>query len=545
VTIEALLTSRIDRLLPGDKRLLQSAAVVGNPVHLGVLEAIGECSPDEVQQVLGRLQTSEFLYESRLFPTLEYSFKHALIHDVAYQMLSADRRRALHRATLVAGEEVYADQAGEKAQWLALHALRAQVWDRAVPYLQAAAARAIARAANRAAAQHLESALVAVDHLPEAERARIAIDLRIGLRHALTPLGQVQRTLDHLGMAERLATDLNDRSKLGRIVSFTANCLLLQARYTEALATGERALGIARELGDRGLELATYFFMARARLSRGECQAAIEMFRDIVQALDESPLNDFLGLPVLPAASARSLLAASLAEVGAFVDAEEQGHESARRADASGQPDSIIWAYWSIGLTALIRGASADAVGVFSRMLDLCKAYDLDAYVSRIMAALGCAKARAGEVDDGLLLLQEAVALDSAAEPQTTRTFALMALSEVAFLAGDLERALTTATQAVQRTRLQEERGAEAHALWLLATIHSARASDLEAATGMFETAIAIATELHLKPLLAHCHLGLAALHERQKCRPKARDHRQVGQRLMETLGMKPWIQIR
>jgi len=67
-------------------------------------------------------------------------------------------------------------------------------------------------------------------------------------------------------------------------------------------------------------------------------------------------------------------------------------------------------------LTALIRGASADAVRVFSRMLDLCKAYDLDAYVSRIMAALGCAKARAGEVDDGLLLLQEAVALDSAAE---------------------------------------------------------------------------------------------------------------------------------
>ena len=545
VTIEALLTSRIDRLLPEDKRLLQCAAVVGNPVHLGVLEAIGECSPDEVQQALGHLQAAEFLYESRLFPNLEYTFKHALIHDVAYQMLSADRRRALHRATLIAGEEIYADQAGEKAEWLALHALRAQVWDRAVAHLQAAAAIAIARAANRVAAQHLESALIAVDQLPEQERTRIAIDLRIGLRHALTPLGQVQRTLNHLSTAERLATELNDRSKLGRIVSFTANCLLLQARYTEALSTGERALNIARELGDRGLELATYFFMARARLSKGECQTAIGMFREIVRALDERPLNDFLGLPVLPAASARSLLALGLAEVGALADAEAQASEAARRADAAGQPDSIIWAYWSIGLAALIRGASGEAVRVFSRLLDLCKAYDLDAYVSRLMAALGCAKARAGQVDDGLLLLQEAVALDSSAEPQTTHTFALMALSEAAFLAGDLAKALATATQAVQRARMQEERGAEAHALWLLATIHSARASDLEAAIGMFQAAIAIATELHLKPLLAHCHLGLAALHERRDCRPEAHDHRETGQRLLDTLGMTPWIQIR
>ena len=124
VTIEALLTSRIDRLAPPDKRLLQFAAVTGNPVHPGVLEAIGEFSPEQVRQGLESLQASEFLFKSRLFPNREYTFKHSLIQDVAYQTLSAKRRRESHTAALIAGEELYANQVSEKTDWLAFHAFR-------------------------------------------------------------------------------------------------------------------------------------------------------------------------------------------------------------------------------------------------------------------------------------------------------------------------------------------------------------------------------------------------------------------------------------
>ncbi|HEY4986385.1 MAG TPA: adenylate/guanylate cyclase domain-containing protein, partial [Bradyrhizobium sp.] len=253
VTIEALLTSRIDRLAPLDKRLLQAAAVVGYQAPRNILQAVSDLSPEALRESLKRLQGAEFLYETNLFPDIEYTFKHALIHDAAYQMLSVDRRRTLHAAALVAGEQLYADKLFEKADWLAFHAFRAQAWGRAAVHLQAAAALEIARAANRVAVQHLENALIAIDHLPAGDRATRAIDLRIALRHALTPLGRVQQTLDYLGAAEVLAIELNDRSRLGRVVSFTANCLVLQARYTEALETGARALNIARELGDHRL----------------------------------------------------------------------------------------------------------------------------------------------------------------------------------------------------------------------------------------------------------------------------------------------------
>ncbi len=471
-TIEALLTSRIDRLSVVDKRVLQAAAVIGYEVPRGILQTVANLRPERLRESLKHLQDAEFLYETNLFPDIEYRFKHALIHDAAYRMLSADRRRTLHTATLLAGEQLYADRLVEKSDWLAFHAVRAQVWDRAVVHLQAAAGREIARAANRVAVQHLEGALIAVDHLPPDERASLAIDLRIDLRHALTPLGRVQATLDHLNAAEQLATELGDSARLGRIHSFTANCLVLKARYAEALATGERALSLAG--GDQRLQLATTMYMARARQARGEFHQAIELFEQILAMLEGKPSDDFHGLPVLPAAFIRSSIAICLAVAGEFEKAEAYAAESARRADAVGQPDSIMWAYWSIGSVALNKGNSNAAVLVFDRLLDVCATHDLDAYASRMMAGLGRTMARLGQVREGLGLLEKAVALDEVAEPQLTRSLTLIAYVEVLVLAGEFDKALAAVTDLIRRTRDNGERGAEAHACWLAAVIHDA-----------------------------------------------------------------------
>jgi hypothetical protein len=111
-------------------------------------------------------------------------------------------------------------------------------------------------------------------------------------------------------------------------------------------------------------------------------------------------------------------------------------------------------------------------------------------------------------------------------------------------LGGELEKALTVGTQAVQRTRAHEERGAEAHACWLLATIHSARAIDLDEAAGMFETATAIAAELGLLPLLAHCHLGFGDLQDRRGLLPEAIELRDRGQDLLDKMGIKRWFKL-
>jgi tetratricopeptide (TPR) repeat protein len=544
VTIEALLTSRIDRLPETDKHVLRSAAVVGNPTDLRVLEALGEFQPDELRQSLERLQALEFLYETSPFPGIEYTFKHALLHEAAYRMLSPNRCRDLHKAALSAGEEFNTDSSSEKAEWLAFHAFRAGVWDKAVKYLQTAAARAIARSANRVAIEHLENALIAAEQLPEPDRTSVALDLRIDLRHAVTPLGQVRRTLQHLEIAETLATELNDRSRLGRVVSFTANCLVLLGRYEEALTTGARALEIAREIGDRRLELGTYYYIARATRLLGAYPATIAAYREAANGIDDGPLDDFLILRVLPAARVRGQLAVALAEVGDFAEAEAQAAEAVRRSNAASQPDAVMWSHWGNGMVMLLRGDAREAAGIFDHLLRLCKAHDLDAYVSRIMAALGCAKARSGRVHDGLQLLQEAVALDRSDEARTTRAFALTALAEASLLAGDAEKALSHVTESLRQTEKYRERGEEAYARWLHATILSVSAENSEAASSMFMGAADLAAELGMKPLLAHCYLGLGDLDAScgvtsPLCAPWDR-----GLRLLETLGMRRWIDL-
>src|SRR5438093_9881111 len=95
-TVQAVLAARIDRLTPEEKRLLQTAAVIGKDVPFALLQAIAGASEDALRRGLVNLQASGFLYESKLFPDLEYTFKHALTQEVAYGSLLQERRRALH-----------------------------------------------------------------------------------------------------------------------------------------------------------------------------------------------------------------------------------------------------------------------------------------------------------------------------------------------------------------------------------------------------------------------------------------------------------------
>jgi predicted ATPase len=135
-TVHAVLAARIDRLAPDEKRLLQVASVVGKDVPSALLQAIADL-PDEALRVgLDRLQGAEFLYEMSLFPEVEYTFKHALTHEVTYQSLLRERRRALHARVVDAIEGYYCDRLAKQVELLAHHALHGEVWDKALAYLR-------------------------------------------------------------------------------------------------------------------------------------------------------------------------------------------------------------------------------------------------------------------------------------------------------------------------------------------------------------------------------------------------------------------------
>ena len=205
-TAQAILAARIDRLAPENKRLLQAASVLGKDVPFTLLEAVAEEGEDRLRRGLMQLQGAEFLYEAKLFPDLEYTFRHALTHDVTFESLLQDRRRALHARIAEAIEALHPDRLTEHVEQLAHHAFRGELWEKAVTYLRQAGAKAFARSIHRQSATCLEEALVALRHLPETPATlEQAVDVRLALRNSLFPLGDLETGLEHLRDAERLA----------------------------------------------------------------------------------------------------------------------------------------------------------------------------------------------------------------------------------------------------------------------------------------------------------------------------------------------------
>jgi predicted ATPase len=121
-TVQDVIAARIDRLSATDKTILQMASVLGKDVPLGLLEAIAEIAEDELHAAIGRLRAAEFLYEVEFFPDIQYTFKHALTHQVAYGSLLQERRRALHVRIVETIERMYPDRGAEHVDRLAHHA---------------------------------------------------------------------------------------------------------------------------------------------------------------------------------------------------------------------------------------------------------------------------------------------------------------------------------------------------------------------------------------------------------------------------------------
>ena len=239
-TVQAILAARIDRLPAEEKRLLQTAAVIGKDIPYALLAAIAEQPEEILRRRLAHLQEAEFLYETHLFPDLKHTFKHALTHEVTYGSLLQDRRRQLHAQIVAAIERLYADRLSEHVERLAHHALRGHLWDKAVRYGRQAGTRAFDRSAAREALAHFEQARVALRELPESrERTEQLIDLCFEQRNALLPLGEFARLGEFVNEGRALAEELGDQRRLGWALAYQSH---LNER-TRRTRSGDRSGG--------------------------------------------------------------------------------------------------------------------------------------------------------------------------------------------------------------------------------------------------------------------------------------------------------------
>jgi class 3 adenylate cyclase len=543
-TVQAVLAARLDRLPAEEKRLLQTAAVIGTEVPLPLLQAIAEVPEPALHRGLAHLQAAEFLYETRLFPEHEYTFKHALTQQVAYETLLQERRRVLHTGIVAALERLAAARTGEQAERLAHHALRGEVWDKALAYCRQAGEKAVARSAYREAVGYFEQALRALAHLPETrQRREQAIDLRLALRSALRPLGDAERILAVLREAEALAMALDDPRRLGQVCRFLTNHFRLSGAYEEASAAAQRALALAVASGEVVLQALANQELGLIHEAQGDYRRAIACLGQTVASLEGARRRERFGQVFLPAVQSRAYLAACHAELGTFAEGRALGEAGLNIAEAAAHPTSLMAAAWGIGLLALRQGDLRRALSQLERALGLCREADLPIYFARMAAALGATYALEGRLGDAIPLLTQALEQSMARQVVDHQARCRLALGEAQLLAGRLAEAQDLAEGALAHARAHRERGNQAYALRLLGALAARRRPPAsEPAEAYYRQALALAEELGMRPLMAHCHLGLGTLYAAARRRQPASAALSAAVELYRGMAMTLWL---
>ena len=521
-TVQAMLAARIDRLAPENKHLLQTAAVIGKDVPYGLLEAIAHLHEAQLRQRLSQLQEAEYLYEARLFPDLEYTFKHALTHDVAHGSLLQERRRELHARIVIEIERIHAERLDEQVERLAHHAVHAELWEKALRYLRQAAHKAATRWAFRESSRYLEHALEVLNRLPErADTTEEAIAIRLELRSALLPQAKHQRIFEILSEVIPLTEKIGDRRGLSLANGFMSHVGLELFDQSMAHECGHRALQLAVEIQDFGLKASAEHFVLSVYHTLGDYEKAIPFGISAASISEEIVVENFRkgNASVIP-----YFLPQACAEVGRFVQALTVGEVLMRKAETVENPSAICGVGIALGFAYLRRGDAGQAVPYLERSIKLCRTYAIDNWVPWTASTLGLAYALAGRHDEGVEFAQEAVQRGEELRLTRFQPLRVTLLANSYLNAGRYEDALPAARDALKLARRYHERGPEAWALHLIAASSmEGKSPDQRSAEKLFRDALRLADELGMRPLVAHCHLGIGRLYQRMSRESEAK----------------------
>ncbi|HET8579087.1 MAG TPA: sigma 54-interacting transcriptional regulator [Methylomirabilota bacterium] len=413
-TVQAVLAARIDRLPAGARGLLQAASVIGKQFSLRLVQASADATEDEVVHDLMKLQAAEFLYECTGFPEAEYSFKHALTHEVTYHSLPMESRRALHARIVEALEHLYRERLGEQMEVLAYHAVRGEVWEKAATYLREAGVKAFMRSANVDAMAYFTKGLEVVQVLDGATRDRH----ELGLLLALGPAIQATKGLG-APEAERVfgrARELSERrdNPAAAFQALWGQWMVAAglSRIEAAQRIGRELISVAERTNDRALELEAHHAMWATSFWLGELTAVRQHAEQgmLLYDPDQHRSLAFLYGGHDPGVCSRWFAAWNFWLLGDSARARDACDAAIALAGRLAHPPTIAIALaWACGLYHFERDAAATER--YARgLIDLAKDQNLPAWGAAGTIFHGWAVAGAGAGGAGIREIREGLA---------------------------------------------------------------------------------------------------------------------------------------
>jgi class 3 adenylate cyclase/predicted ATPase len=525
-TLHDSLMARLDRLATV-KGLAQLGATLGREFSYALLQAVAPWDEDTVQQGLQQLVETEFLYQHGLPPQATYVFKHALIQEAAYQSLLKSTRQQYHQHIAQVLAERFPETAETQPEVLAHHYTEGGVGAQAVLYWQRAGQHALQRSANLEAIQHLTQGLGLLATMPETlSRAQQELDVQLALGSALMASkgGSSPEAEQTYARARALCARVGETPQLVPTLRGLWRFSLTRGALQPARELGEQLYRLAQHVAEPTLLLEAHAVLGATLLFLGEYATARTHLEQGLTPSDPTAQRA-LALRYGEADGVRCLafMAYTLWSLGYPAQALRRSQEALAQAQALAHPHSLVQAQHFAATVHHRRREVREVQAQAEALLALATAQGIPVFVGYGTCWRGWVLAMQGQGAEGLAQLRQGTAAVMATGQELSRQQCLILLAEAAGHAGEVDEGLRLLAEAlaVCETNGQGDRLTEVYRLQGEFLLRQAT-PDAAQAEACFHQSLEIARHQQAKSWELRTAVSLSRLWQQQGKRTEA-----------------------
>jgi class 3 adenylate cyclase/tetratricopeptide (TPR) repeat protein len=530
-TIQGIIAARIDRLDESLKRIMHVASVIGREFAFRILQAIMEMK-EELKSHLLNLQGLEFIYEKRLFPELEYIFKHALIQEVAYNTLLLKRRKEIHEKIGRAIEEIYPDRLEEFYEMLGYHYSRSDNLDKACQYLKLSGNKAMRAYSNLEAFHFYKDAIDILKQKPETEQSKEErLEVILLMATPMRILAYPEDSLKFLEEGEGFCKELGDKKSLAAISNFIGIFHSLKGDPTLGRKYQEASFAAAEEIQDIETTPPVGYGVCISYLWEGEFRKIVNIAPRIINSLEKTQReHEFFGLSVNAYSTLQALYGCSLGFLGGFAEGEQLCEKALSFADKINHLFTIGMVELFYGTLFMTKSDGKNTVKHFQSSIDFFEKSQAVIFLPQSWSSLGYGYCLLGELETALRFMEKGLKMQ-------------MYLSRVHFDLGNLDAAKIHGEQALNLAQTSKQKYFEGISwLQLGRTLGKKERSQFHKAEEHILKGMKILDELKTKPSYAQGYLSLGELYANEGQKEKAIENLKKAEAMFHEMGMDYWL---
>jgi len=546
-TVQAIISARIDRLDEDMKQTMQVASVIGRTFSYPLLQGVLG-GPEDLKSHLTDLQAGEFVYEERLFPELEYVFKHALTQEVAYSTLLLKKRKDVHERIGKAIEELYPERLEEFYEVLAHHYSKSDNQEKAFQYLRLSSIKVGSRNALVESVRFGKEAISLLSLMPQTdENKRRGIEMRLMLSGPLTGTGQMGEALQLMEEGARLAEEVGDNRSLADLWGTLGSYCSQQGDAIRGLGYAEKAFQAAERTGDVVLMATNCFELGIACSNIGVYARIAEAARDVLGLLEKahlekrSDLGKYYNFNLYSAI--KSYYGLSLGLLGDMDKGHALCEEACRFAEETGNMYAMALAEVDCSALLIIKG---DGKGAIRHMEKCISVGEQSQWVVGLWIAptwLGYAHYVLGDLDAARAQFEKRLEIYRSTQFPMFLSLNYWGLGMVCFELGDMETARGHIEKSLRLARKHGEKWQEGRSTVALGRVTGkADPSQRAKAEELILEGIKMLEELRIKPSQAEGYLYLGEQYADSGRKQEALKALKKAEDMFQEMGMDYWL---